>query len=103
MKSFDSNKINEVRLFCDSKVAISLAERSKFEPRTKHIGINHNFIRECVKNGHVKISEISTKEMVADVLTKALPINKFEKFEKFRKRLGIGEHKNSNLVGGKFM
>jgi hypothetical protein len=48
--------------------------------KTKHIDTIHHFIKERVEMREVTFSYYSTEEMVADILTKALDRNKFEKF-----------------------
>ena len=45
--------------------------------RTKHIDIKHHFIRNCVEDQTVILVWISTKQMIADILTKALPLKTF--------------------------
>ncbi|GJV06861.1 hypothetical protein Tco_1344517 [Tanacetum coccineum] len=46
--------------------------------RSKHIDIRHHFIREQVKNGVVELYFVETNYQLADILTKALPRERFE-------------------------
>jgi hypothetical protein len=48
-------------------------EESKQHVQTKHIDVQHHFVREQVENGEVTFEYCSTEKMVVDVLTKALP------------------------------
>lgn len=47
--------------------------------RIKHIAISYHFVREGVKNGAIVLKYVPTDEMIADILTKALPNHRFEK------------------------
>lgn len=78
--------LGPIEILCDNKGAIDLAKTSQYKPRTKHIALRHHFIRECIKNGNVKISKIDTENMVADFLTK--PLAK-EKFTRCINKLGL--------------
>jgi hypothetical protein len=49
---------------------------NKYHSRTKHIDVQHHFVRECVKNNSISLSYVPTTEMAADMLTKALPRDK---------------------------
>jgi hypothetical protein len=57
---------------CDNQGAISLTKNPTHHARTKHIDVQHHFVRERVENGEVRFEYCSTEHMVADVLTKAL-------------------------------
>jgi hypothetical protein len=56
----------------DSQGAIALAKNPEHHKRTKHIDIQHHFVREQVEVGSVVMRYISTDDMVADALTKPL-------------------------------
>ena len=47
--------------------------------RTKHIDIRYHFVREEVQNGAINLKYVATGEMIANILTKPLPKNPFEK------------------------
>jgi len=57
---------------CDNKGAISLKKNPMQHFRTKHIDVEHHFVREQIENGEATFKYCSTKDMMADVLTKAL-------------------------------
>ena len=56
----------------DNRATIKIAENATAMKRTKHIDIRHHFLREHVDNGTIKILPVSTKEQLADVMTKVL-------------------------------
>jgi hypothetical protein len=64
---------DSITINVDNQSCISLAKNPSFHARTKHIDIRHHFVREKVESGVVDLVFCPTKEMVADVLTKALP------------------------------
>ena len=59
-------------MFTDSLLAIKLANNPEHHAKTKHINIQYHFIQEHVTNNTIQLSHISTKEQLADMLTKAL-------------------------------
>lgn len=67
-----------VEVFCDSQSAICLAKNSVFHERTKHIQTRYHFIRDVIADGELIVSKIDTKINPADILTKSLPVKKFE-------------------------
>jgi hypothetical protein len=64
---------------CDNQSYIAQAKNPEHHARTKHIDIQYHFIREKVEEGTVKLEFCLTQEMVADVLTKALPREKHQR------------------------
>ena len=59
-----------VEIYSDSMAALEYAKDSKYHGRTKHIDICYHYIRNMVRQ--VTLKHISTNEMVADLLTKAI-------------------------------
>ena len=69
-----------ITINCDNKGVIALAKDNKFHSRTKHIDLHYHFIREAVEDGKIRVSYIPTDKNVSDILTKALPKPKFQRF-----------------------
>ena len=67
-----------VRLYCDSQSAIHLSKNSMFHERTKHIDVRLHFVRDIISKEIIKVEKISTLINPADILTKAVPVGKFE-------------------------
>ena len=62
----------------DNTGCIELTKSNKNHSRAKHIDIRHHFIKENIGNT-INMSWCSTQLMVADILTKPLPIPTFVK------------------------
>ena len=71
---------------CDSKSNIAIAENPVQHGKTKHIQVKFHAIREAIKNHEIKLIHCSSEYQVADILTKALPI---ARFERLRGLLGV--------------
>ncbi|KAJ3559327.1 hypothetical protein NM688_g410 [Phlebia brevispora] len=76
-----SNLINEIlpshfmlliNIHCDNQGAIALSKDDQYHARTKHIDIRFHFVREKIEDNKLEITYLSTDQMVADLLTKAL-------------------------------
>ena len=67
-----------IKLFSDSQSAICLTKDQMFHERTKHIDIKYHFIRDQIEKGKLKVCKISTHDNLADMLTKPVPVAKFE-------------------------
>ena len=57
---------------CDNFGATYLSINSIFHSKMKHIAINFHFMRDHVINGNLIVSYISTKDQLANALTKSL-------------------------------
>lgn len=66
------HKGEPIKLYCDNEGSEALAKNPSHHSRTKHIDARYHFIRECVKNGSIKLKHITTTRMAADCLTKPL-------------------------------
>ena len=78
----------------DSQGSIALTKNPEHHARSKHIDIRHHFVREQVAVGTIAVDYVPTEEMVADVLTKALPRDKHHKLINM-----MGVHSPSSAVG----
>lgn len=54
--------------------------------KSKHIRVRFHFLRELAKDGEVELVQCGTQDQVADIMTKAL---KLEAFQKFRMEMGM--------------
>lgn len=67
----------DATLYMDNQSAIRLIKNPEFHKRSKHIDIKYHFIREKYEDNFFKLEYVSTKEMLADVFTKAIPPQNF--------------------------
>jgi ATP sulfurylase len=79
-------KLEANYIWCDNQSCMKLSENLVFHDRSKHIEIKYHYIRDMVQRGGVRVQYVTTKEQVADVLTKPLLRTKFEHF---KDKLGV--------------
>ena len=65
-------------LHSDSQSAIHLAKNSAFYSKTKHIGLRYHFVRSLLDDGVLTLEKIQGSKNPADMLTKAVTIEKLE-------------------------
>ncbi|BAT99477.1 hypothetical protein VIGAN_10092300 [Vigna angularis var. angularis] len=62
-----------------SQSAIHLANNQIYHSRTKHIDVKLHFVRNIVEYGAIQICKITSEDNLADMLTKPLAKEKFQK------------------------
>nr|GEU97402.1 retrovirus-related Pol polyprotein from transposon TNT 1-94 [Tanacetum cinerariifolium] len=68
---------NKIIIYCDSKSAIAISCNPVQHSRTKHIVVRYHFIKEHVEKGTIELYFVKTDYQLADILTKALPTDRF--------------------------
>ena len=61
-----------IPLHVDNAGAKALAKNPEHHSRTKHIDARFHFIQDCIKKSKLQVLHLSTKDMLADMLTKPL-------------------------------
>ena len=69
---------NKNRIFVDNQAAIAIANNPVCHGKTKHFNIKLYFLREMQQSGEVNLIYCKSKDQLADMFTKSLPINKLE-------------------------
>jgi len=57
----------------DNQGSIALVKNPVFHDRSKHIDIQYHYTRDLVKEKKIQLQYLPTSDMLADLLTKALP------------------------------
>ncbi|GKD31793.1 retrotransposon protein, putative, unclassified [Tanacetum coccineum] len=68
---------NKIPIYCDSKSAIAISCNPVQHSRTKHIAVRYHFIKEQVEKGTIELYFVKTDYQLADLFTKALPVDQF--------------------------
>ena len=69
-----------LKLFCDNFATVSIARNIKSTSRSKHIEVKFFFMKEKVTESLNSVEHTPTTSMLADPLTKCLPIYVFQEY-----------------------
>lgn len=83
-------------LFCDNTGATYLCANPVYHSRMKHLALDYHFVRERVSDGSIRVLHISSKDQLADVLTKPLSRSLFLHF---RSKIGVSD--GSSILRGR--
>ncbi|KAG7579009.1 Integrase catalytic core [Arabidopsis thaliana x Arabidopsis arenosa] len=64
-------------IYCDNIGATYLCANPVFHSRMKHIALDYHFVRNHIQAGMLRVAHVSTKDQLADALTKPLPRPQF--------------------------
>ncbi|GKC20295.1 putative ribonuclease H-like domain-containing protein, partial [Tanacetum coccineum] len=76
MLDYGFNFMN-TRIYIDNESTICIVKNLVFHSKTKHIEIRHHFIRDSHKKKLIQMIKIHIDHNVADLLTKALDVSRF--------------------------
>nr|GEV68379.1 hypothetical protein [Tanacetum cinerariifolium] len=68
---------NKISIYCDLKSVIATSYNPVQHSRTKHIVVRYHFIKEHVEKGTIELYFVKTGYQLADLFTKALPVDRF--------------------------
>jgi hypothetical protein len=78
MEDVGCAKEEATTMMCDNQGSMALAKNPTNHDRSKHINVQHQFIREKIENKVVELEYCPTQYMEADILTKALARDRHE-------------------------
>ncbi|GKC81821.1 putative reverse transcriptase, RNA-dependent DNA polymerase [Tanacetum coccineum] len=70
--------VMNTKIFIDNESTICIVKNPVFHSKTKHIEIRHHFIRDSNEKKLIQMIKIHTDQNVADLLTKAFDVGKFQ-------------------------
>jgi hypothetical protein len=90
LKDYDYS-MNHIPLLCDNDSIIKIAYNPCEYSKTKHIDIQHHFLRDHAIKGDIVISHVVTNNQLANIFTKPLDERRFYEL---RSELNIIDSRN---------
>ena len=71
-------KIEPTKLHCDNQSIVKLAHNPFYHARSKHIDLQHHFVREKIESKEIELIYCNTSDDVVDIFTKQVGKIHFE-------------------------
>ena len=68
-------------IWCDNVGVVFLSTNPVFHARTRHVEVDYHFVRQRVFNKQLTVSPLSSKDQIADIMTKPLARFLFHHFK----------------------
>jgi hypothetical protein len=91
----DDQVVDSITLYCDNQSTIFVSKNPAEHKMMKHVDLRHKWIQEKVEHGEFQVEYVPTKDQVADIFTKALPK---ESFERLRRACGVSSMQTMPLA-----
>ena len=72
LKDLGIDNANPMKLYCDNKAAIEIAQNPVQHDRTKHVEVDRHFIKEKLDQKIIQFPFVKSESQLADILTKAV-------------------------------
>ncbi|KAL4091689.1 hypothetical protein QTP88_026341 [Uroleucon formosanum] len=93
LKLFLSELMDQLKMvptmYGDNQSAIKLVKNLEFHRRTKHIDVRYHYIRKQFNEGLFALEYISSKEQIADIMTKPTPRTRFNELREMLRIINI--------------
>ncbi|CAL8132939.1 unnamed protein product [Prunus armeniaca] len=86
LEDFGEEQVEGTPILCDNTSAIAMARNPVHHQKIRHISRKFHFIREAIQAKEIELIYCKTEDQIADILTKALPK---DRFVRLRSLLGV--------------
>jgi hypothetical protein len=73
LRGFNFRQVGATEIWEDNAFCIMMSENPANRERTRHVDTRVHYLRELVRDGHVKFLKCAGPQNVADALTRSLP------------------------------
>jgi hypothetical protein len=73
LRGFNFQQVGATEIWEDNASCIIMSENPASRERTRHVDTRVHYLRELVRDGHVKLLKCAGPQNVADALTKSIP------------------------------
>ena len=83
LRGFGYPQVGATEIWEDNASCIMMSENPTNRDRSRHVDVKVHFLRDLVRDGHVKLLKCAGTQNVSDALTKSLPRPTFEKHREY--------------------